>query len=82
MMKLTLTKNMKAVLERLFSMPDQSGFVTLRTAVALSARGMVKFSKRQRTAGGQFPEYFVALTTTGRKWCEQHYRNLGARNAP
>lgn len=81
-MKIVLSKNMKVVLERLFSSPNQSDFVTLSTAEALAARGLVRFGRRQRTSGRSFPQYFVSLTAAGRKWCQEHYRKVGARNAP
>ncbi len=81
-MKLVLSKNMKIVLERLFSGQDGSDFVTLSTAEALAARGLVSVGKRQSTAGGRFPHYLVTLTAAGRKWCQEHYRKVGARNAP
>jgi len=77
-----LNKNMKAVLGQLFSSPEHSNFVSLSTADALVARGLVRFGKRQRTSGGRFPKYLVTLTAAGCKWCQQHYRKLGARDAP
>ena len=77
-----MTKNMKMTLERLFRTKAQTDFVTLSTADALERLGLVRVGKRQRTAGGQFPEYYTTLTAAGRNWCLKHYAKVGQRDAP
>lgn len=82
MSTLRLTLKMKTALEQLYETNGQSDYVVYSTALALLARELVSMPKipGQRTAGGQFPEYKVTLTTAGRKWCERHFANIRARS--
>lgn len=75
---LRITPKMKLTLERLYEINEQSDFVAYSTAFALEQRHLVSMPKNllQRTSGGQFPEYIVTLTQSGRQWCERHFANI------
>lgn len=75
---LRITPKMKLALERLYETNEQTDFVAYSTALALEQRRLVSMPKNpsQRTSGGQFPEYKVALTQLGRQWCERHFANI------
>lgn len=78
MQALRLTPKMKIALERLYQTNLQTDFVAYSTALALEQRRLVSMPKHpsQRTSGGQFPEYKVTLTQSGRQWCERHFANI------
>jgi hypothetical protein len=69
---------MKLALERLYETDGQSDFVAYSTALALEERLLVSMPRNpaKRTSGGQFPEYKVALTQSGKQWCEKHFANI------
>ncbi len=79
-----MTRNMKETLERLYKAKGHADFVALSTAWALERRGLVAMpnTPRQRTAGGQFPEYWATLTSEGSKWCLAHYQRVGRHDIP
>ena len=74
MQKLKLSEKMKTAMRALYEADDNSGYVSYPTAVALQRRGLIEVPRTfaQRTAGGQFPEYRVALSQSGREWCEEY----------
>lgn len=79
---LRITPKMKLTLERLYETNEQSDFVAYSTAFALEQRRLVSMPKNlsQQTSGGQFPEYRVTLTQSGRQWCERHFTNIRRDN--
>ena len=78
---LRLTPKMTLALERLYETNEQTDFVAYSTALALEERRLVSMPRNpsQRTSGGQFPEYKVTLTQSGRQWCERHFANIHRR---
>jgi hypothetical protein len=75
---LRLTPKMVVALERLYEASHQQDYVQYMTAWALKSRGLVLMARnpQQRTASGQFPDYLVELSNSGRAWCQRHFARV------
>ncbi len=67
-----MTKNMIAVMEKLYRSKENTGWVVYSTAVALEHMGLVLPPRKQRTGGRGFPRYLLTLSAKGKAFCLRH----------
>ncbi|MHB8769864.1 MAG: hypothetical protein ACYC7J_02615 [Syntrophales bacterium] len=71
-----MTKNMLIKLRVIYKTEGQSGYVHMKTAYALEKIELVQVSRipdKQRTQGGNFPQYWASLTQKGITFCEKKF---------